>query len=56
MTHLQKIVTRAKQIRKAHPKKIWTDCIKAAAKELKAGKPATKKATEKKNKAGEKKE
>jgi hypothetical protein len=47
MTHLQKIITRAKAIRKAHPKKIWTDCIKAAAKELKKGAP-TKKAVEKK--------
>ena len=52
MTHLQKITTRAKQIRKAHPKKIWTDCIKAAAKELKAGKPAPKKSVAKKRVAG----
>jgi len=37
-TTLQKITTRAKQIRKAHPKKAWTDCIKAASKEIKAGK------------------
>lgn len=49
MTHLQKITTRAKAIRKAHPKKIWTDCIKAAAKELKAGKQAPKKAVVKKS-------
>jgi len=37
-TTLQKITTRAKQIRQAHPKKAWTDCIKAASKEIKAGK------------------
>lgn len=36
-THLQKITARAKQIRKAHPKMIWTDAIKKASKEL-AGK------------------
>lgn len=36
-THLQKITTRAKQIRKAHPKMIWTDAVKKASKEL-AGK------------------
>lgn len=34
--HLQKITTRAKQIYKAHPKKKWTECIKAASRELKA--------------------
>lgn len=36
-THLQKITAKAKQIRKAHPKMIWTDAIKKASKEL-AGK------------------
>lgn len=37
--HLQKITQRAKQIRKAYPKKAWTECIKAASRELKkAGK------------------
>lgn len=38
MTHLQKITTLAKKIRKQHPSKKWTDCVKAASKELKAGK------------------
>lgn len=38
MTHLQKITTLAKKIRKQHPNKKWTDCVKAASKELKAGK------------------
>lgn len=55
MTHLQKIVARAKQIRKAHPKKLWTDCIKAASKELKKAAPkktVAKKAVAKKRVAG----
>lgn len=38
MTHLQKITTLAKKIRKQHPNKKWTDCVKAASNELKAGK------------------
>lgn len=38
MTHLQKITTLAKKIRKQHPNKKWTDCVKAASKNLKAGK------------------
>ena len=52
MTYLETQTKLAKQIRKAHPKKIWTDCIKAAAKELKAGKAAPKKAAPKKRVAG----
>jgi len=32
--HLTRITRRAKQIRKEHPKKKWTECIKAASKEL----------------------
>lgn len=35
LTYLQKQTALAKQIRKKHPKKIWTDCIKQAAAELK---------------------
>lgn len=35
---LQKITTRAKQIRKKQPGKKWTACIKQAAREIKAGK------------------
>lgn len=38
MTHLQKITTLAKKIRKQYPNKKWTDCVKAASNELKAGK------------------
>lgn len=38
MTHLQKITTLAKKIRKQYPNKKWTDCVKAASKELKTGK------------------
>lgn len=38
MQHLQKITTLAKKIRKQHPSKKWTDCVKAASKELKTGK------------------
>lgn len=38
MTHLQKITTLAKKIRKQHPNKKWTDCVKAASNELKVGK------------------
>lgn len=38
MTHLQKITTLAKKIRKQYPNKKWTDCVKAASYELKAGK------------------
>lgn len=38
MTHLQKIITLAKKIRKQYPNKKWTDCVKAASNELKAGK------------------
>lgn len=30
MTHLQKITAAAKKIRKQHPNKKWTDCIKQA--------------------------
>lgn len=41
-THLQKITTRAKAIRKAKPAMKWTDAVKAASKELKAKKPAPK--------------
>lgn len=35
-TTLQKITARAKAIRKKHPSKKWTDCIKAASRELKS--------------------
>lgn len=35
---IKKISARAKQIRKAHPNKKWTDCIKQASKDLKGGK------------------
>lgn len=35
--HLKKITTRAKAIRRAHPSKKWTDCIKLASKELHTG-------------------
>lgn len=35
MTHLQKITSKAKQIRKAKPNMKWTDAIKQASKELK---------------------
>lgn len=38
---LQKITARAKLIRKAHPSKKWTDCIKQASRELKSGKPGS---------------
>ena len=38
MTHLQKITTLAKKIRKQYPNKKWTDFVKAASNELKAGK------------------
>ena len=38
---IQKISARAKQIRKAHPSKKWTDCIKQASREIKAGKPGS---------------
>jgi hypothetical protein len=34
-THLQKIIAEAKKIRKAHPNKKWTDCVKAASKKIK---------------------
>jgi len=37
-THLTKITALAKKIRKAHPSKKWTDCVKAASKQIKAGK------------------
>ena len=47
-TTLQKITTRAKQIRKQHPNKKWTDCVKAASNELKAGKSSLKQSTTKK--------
>ena len=33
-----KITTEAKKIRKAHPSKKWTDCIKAAGKSFKKSK------------------
>jgi glutamate 5-kinase len=46
MTHLQKIVIAAKKIKKLHPSKKWTDCIKAASKQIK---PAAKKAVKKKS-------
>lgn len=42
MTHLQKITTLAKKIRKQYPNKKWTDCVKAASKELKGEKTSTK--------------
>jgi hypothetical protein len=47
MTTLQKIVKKAKEIRKAHPKKYakWTDYVKAASKQIK---PVKKAAPEKK--------
>lgn len=48
MTHLQKITTLAKKIRKQHPNKKWTDCVKAASNELKAGKSFLKQSTTKK--------
>ena len=35
MTYLQRQTALAKKIRKAHPNKKWTDCVKQAAKELK---------------------
>jgi len=48
-TTLQKITTRAKQLKKLHPTKKWTDLIKLASTELKKkgtiGKPAKKAAT-----------
>jgi hypothetical protein len=48
-TALTKITTRAKQLKKLHPTKKWTDLIKAASTELKKkgsiGKPAKKAAT-----------
>lgn len=53
-TQFLKAIARAKQIRKANPKKKWTDCVKQAHKDLKAGKvsgirkPAAKKAAPKK--------
>lgn len=45
-TYLQKQTALAKKIRKAHPNKKWTDCVKQAARELKKGsvsKPVRKK-------------
>lgn len=36
-THLQKITARAKQLKKQHPNTKWTNLVKKAAKELKAG-------------------
>lgn len=49
MTHLQKITTLAKKIRKAKPSMKWTDAIKAASREIKqaAKKAAPKKAVKK---------
>ncbi len=44
MTHLQKITTLAKKIRKAKPALKWTDAIKQASKQIK---PAAKKAVKK---------
>ena len=44
--YLQKQTALAKKIRKAHPNKKWTDCVKQAARELKKGsvsKPVRKK-------------
>lgn len=38
MNHLQKITTRAKQLRKANPKLIWTDAVKKASKEYSSNK------------------
>jgi hypothetical protein len=43
MSILQKITARAKQIRKAHPLKKWTDCIKQASREMKGKTAAPKK-------------
>ena len=40
-TALKKITTRAKALKKSHPKTKWTDLIKKASKEIKAGKPKT---------------
>lgn len=45
MTHLQKITTLAKKIRKGKPSMKWTDAIKQASKQIK---PAAKKAAVKK--------
>jgi hypothetical protein len=36
-THLQKITTRAKHLKKSHPNTKWTNLVKQAAKELKSG-------------------
>lgn len=50
---IKKIAARAKQIRKAHPTKKWTDCIKQASRELKgSSKPGS---TAKKRGAAKKK-
>lgn len=50
MTYLEKQTKLAKQIRKAHPKKTWIECVQAAAKQLKKAplkKAATKKVAKK---------
>ena len=36
-THLKKITAAAKAIRRKHPNKKWTDCIKQASKQVKLG-------------------
>lgn len=57
MTTFQKMIALAKKIRKAHPNKAWTDCIKQAGREVKkTTKPASKKAAPKKKVAVAKKQ
>lgn len=51
---LAKITARAKLIRKAHPSKKWTDCIKQASREIKAVKVFNKKAAPRKKPAKKK--
>jgi hypothetical protein len=45
---LLKITTRARQIQRAHPKKKWIECVKAAGREYRSGKKAAKPAPRKK--------
>jgi hypothetical protein len=53
--HLTKITNRAKQLKKVHLKTKWTDLVKKAAKEIKSGVKAVKKAVKKTAVSGVKK-